>query len=485
MSDFRERYENANNKIQAPDSLKEHTLENLNNKHTLPYKKPILAAVAAVLVISVSVAAVSLVNRRNTPSVNLPSDEGVKTEAPKITTPTFKAEVKALSKVSDIKKQDDGRTTEVPKSLAASYKSFALKSSKILLTEKQGENSVYSPLSLYSALGMLSASSSGKTQSEILNAMNLKNSNNIEDLLEGFQFNSQSGECDIKNSIWLNQNISYNQNTLNELAKRYRTEAYKMNFGSVNAPKKISKWVSENTRGLLELEPELAPNDIARFINSVYFKSEWETSFNEHANMIAPFSLSNGKKINCTYMNTEMFSEFNVTDDCVFAALNMKNSYTMVFALPKEGKTSADLLNNEKTLETLFSWSKISSPHQYGKVDWSVPKFKVKSGFDLENSLKTLGIKTAFSGEADFSPLSSQIDGSFISTAQHQASLSIDENGCEAAAFTEIFLAGAAPEETKPLKMYLDRPFIFAVVNTSGPLFVGTVEVPSKAEITL
>ena len=53
----------------------------------------------------------------------------------------------------------------------------------------------------------------------------------------------------------------------------------------------------------------------------------------------------------------------------------------------------------------------------------------------------------------------------------------IDEEGCKAAAFTEILLVGAAaPVEKRQVDFILDRPFIFIIESDVGqPLFIGVV----------
>ena len=61
---------------------------------------------------------------------------------------------------------------------------------------------------------------------------------------------------------------------------------------------------------------------------------------------------------------------------------------------------------------------------------------------------------------------------------QHAARVKIDEEGCEAAAFTAIIAdaTAAMPQELPVVEMDLDRPFAFAITGADGlPLFVGTV----------
>ena len=61
---------------------------------------------------------------------------------------------------------------------------------------------------------------------------------------------------------------------------------------------------------------------------------------------------------------------------------------------------------------------------------------------------------------------------------QHAARVKIDEEGCEAAAFTAIMAnaTSAMPEDLPVVEMDLNRPFAFAITGADGlPLFVGAV----------
>lgn len=112
------------------------------------------------------------------------------------------------------------------------------------------------------------------------------------------------------------------------------------------------------------------------------------------------------------------------------------------------------------------------------KIHYSVPKFDISSQIRLSEGLKNLGITDVFDmKKSDFSPLTDS--PVFVSEANHAARVVIDEDGCTAAAFTEILNAGAALPPEDEMDFIVDRPFIFAVTSdTSQPLFIGTVNDP-------
>ncbi len=57
---------------------------------------------------------------------------------------------------------------------------------------------------------------------------------------------------------------------------------------------------------------------------------------------------------------------------------------------------------------------------------------------------------------------------------RQQATLSIDEKGVTAAAFTQIDYCGSAMPQGRA-ELILDRPFLFFVTAGGLPLFVGVV----------
>ena len=107
---------------------------------------------------------------------------------------------------------------------------------------------------------------------------------------------------------------------------------------------------------------------------------------------------------------------------------------------------------------------------------WSVPKFDVKSSVELKDVLRALGVADAFDADkADFAPLT---DGdAVVSSVMQAARVRIDEEGIEAAAFTEVQEGGAgAPQELDEEEMNLNRPFAFAIWKDGAPLFIGAVQ---------
>jgi serpin B len=109
-----------------------------------------------------------------------------------------------------------------------------------------------------------------------------------------------------------------------------------------------------------------------------------------------------------------------------------------------------------------------------------MPRFRLEAAFDLIPVLRRLGVNDAFSQAADFSGIT-EAEPLLISTVAHKAYIDVNEQGTEAAAATAMaFRPLAAFRASPPVTMTVDRPFLFAIIDTTTglPLFVGQVSHP-------
>jgi serpin B len=106
----------------------------------------------------------------------------------------------------------------------------------------------------------------------------------------------------------------------------------------------------------------------------------------------------------------------------------------------------------------------------------SLPKFTFESEFNLSETLKSMGMTSAFDGDkADFSGMTAKKD-IFISDVIHKAFVAVDEKGTEAAAATAVIMEATMAIQYD-VNLIIDRPFIFIIRDKpSGQiLFIGRV----------
>ncbi len=375
---------------------------------------------------------------------------------------------------------DDSQKPEETPSLTQSLRQFALRTAAPALGSGT-DNLVYSPASLYEALAMLAETTGGDTQTEILAALGTDSLSEAETaanaLFRSCYYRSDTGRRAMANSLWLASGFPYREKPVEKLADTLYASVFHADLGTGEADDAIAAWINQNTGGKLGKQvSKTTPNTVLVLLNTLYFYAEWQDRFYEEMTSPAPF-YTDGMSVEIDFMNSGIRStEVLYADRYTAAFLPFKEQGRMVFILPKEGVSPEELLASPDELAPALD-SPWSSPWQSQTVRFQVPKFSFTADLDLNETLKSLGIRSAFAANADFSPLSE--DDLRLSRAQQVATVSIDEKGCEAAAFTHILTAGTAmPSEI--LEINLNRPFLFAIVSDDDlPLFIGVFRHPT------
>ena len=234
----------------------------------------------------------------------------------------------------------------------------------------------------------------------------------------------------------------------------------------------MSQWIADNTNGTLNPSFEPNPEQIMSIINTIYFRDQWFNLFDANLTKADTFTLMNGAEVTCDFMNMIIgSSNFSKGDGFTRSSLQLKSQASMVFVLPDQGVDLQSLLSSPASLQALFEGGTESS----GKVTWKIPKFAYDSNFDLADTMKKLGITSAFKQDADFSGITDH--QTFISSIIQNTHIAIDEKGVEASAFTKIDLAGSA-QPVGQAEMILDRPFLYGIFSSGVLLFIGILRQP-------
>lgn len=338
------------------------------------------------------------------------------------------------------------------------------------------ENRVYSPISLYAALSMLTEMTAGETKQQVMELLGAADSETLRqtvcDLWMSVYLDDGRSVCRLANGAFLRENADVKQEAVDALADWYYASSYRVPMGTEEADKAIAGWLNQNTGGLLSEETgniRTDGNDLLRLYNTIYYKSGWQDAFKSSQTKQDTFTAANGAKQKTDFMHRTESGSYRKGDGYTAAPRSL-NYGRMVFVLPDEGVTPESLLQRQGLL------TELTGDYNAAELVWSVPKFDVKSSTELNGVLQALGATDAFDmAEADFTPLTD--NGAFLSSAMQAARVKIDEEGVEAAAYTEIVCADSAMMEVPPtVEMDLDRPFLFVIFDNSNvPLFVGTV----------
>ena len=346
-------------------------------------------------------------------------------------------------------------------------------------------NKNLSPVSVYIALAMVAEGARGETQREFLNLLGADKAEEMQQtavsLLESLDFQGETGELALADSIWLgNQDgsISFHEAYLELLRNSYRAEAGAVPFGSPAAGEEIAQWIREKTREKVQISPDAMDFDadtLAVLINTIYLKDAWRTPFQEDRTEQGEFFTLKGTA-QASYMRRMDRNVAIVRGEQYWRyAIPLNEVGRMVFVLPDEDVSLSSLLDSPESIGMLLN----EGQEKNADVDLMVPKFRFQDRTDLEEIMKELGVRTCFTGGADFSGMTDI--PAHISRALQESYIGVNENGVEAAAYTLVALAkGAAiPVEREKVDFHLTRPFLYAIESRDGTvLFIGTVTEP-------
>lgn len=367
-------------------------------------------------------------------------------------------------------------------------RSFFTQSAQAFLTEAEGENRVYAPVNVYMALSMLAQITGGESQEQILTLLGSDSMANLRqqasDVWNANYRDDGAVTSILANSIWLNEGVTFNQDTMDTLAQDFYASSFQGEMGSDGFNRALQRWLNEQTGGLLEEQAgniELDRETILALASTIYFRAKWGNEFSKSKTTPQTFHTPAGD-VESDFMLQRDDQAYYWGEKFAAISQGFKQGGAMWFILPDEGVSPEMLLSDSEVMEFLFTadrneWEK----QKFLYVNKSIPKFDVSSQFDLDEGLKRLGVTDVFDPErSDFTPLTRDVDDRIVlSKANHAARVVIDEEGCTATAFTVLPGAGAAPSPDDEVDFVLDRPFIFCITGDSGlPLFVGIVNYP-------
>lgn len=344
----------------------------------------------------------------------------------------------------------------------------------------EGENTVYSPVSLYMALGMVTELTEGQTKRQVTNLLGVSDSEALRQWTQSLWRQLYRDEKDsalwLGNAAFLNETMSFHKEPLEVLAKDYYASSYCLPMGTSGADKTIAAWLNQQTNDLLTDDTgaiRTEKRDLLRLYNTIYYKAPWQAEFFGGATAEDIFTAADGTEQRADFMHIAIEgSPVRKGEGYRCASLYLKDGGRMTFYLPDEGVTVEELLQRENLLGEL-----LPVDEWVVRVNWSVPKFDLHDSLKLNDALQALGVTDAFDkNKADFAPLTEQ--PAYVESVNQAARVKINEEGVEAAAYTEVDVnaAAAPPQELPEEEMNLNRPFLFVIWKDGTPLFVGAVQ---------
>jgi serpin B len=254
------------------------------------------------------------------------------------------------------------------------------------------------------------------------------------------------------------------------------------------ATQRINKWVADQTRDRIrDLIPGGALDKTTRLVlaNALYLKAPWASEFSQNATQSESFFVHSAP-VNVPMMRKtdKNFSYARREGFTVVGVPYAGNELQFVVLLPDDINGLREL-ESKLSADVLVGCAKL----QRRDVDLHLPKFKFEPPtITLAKQFEALGMKSAFDqpkGSANFDKIAPRTpdDYLYISQIFHKTFIAVDEKGTEAAAATAVAMMAASamqPAAPPPIKVKVDRPFIYAIqqVPSGVCLFLGRVADP-------
>jgi serpin B len=354
-------------------------------------------------------------------------------------------------------------------------------------------NLFFSPSSISTALAMVYAGAAGETRTEMARVLHFSMpaaqlNREMRALLASWQGGSGSGQqgfqLEAANRLWCQEGFKLLPDFLKTLRTDYGAEMGLLDFdhAAEHAQQTINAWVEERTgRRITNLIPSAKVLEHARLVltNAVYFKGVWHQPFDKAQTTPQSFLLSPGEQADVPLMQKTGHYRYMSNDDLQILQLPYGDgSLSMLILLPTKKDGLAEL-EPKLTDQKLTAWIRTLGSQN---VAVAIPKFKTTSQFGLADTLKSMGITSAFNETADFSGMTGVRD-LFLSAVLHKAFVEVNEESTEAAAATGIVMRPTAVRiHQEPLVFRADHPFAFLIHDdrTQSILFLGRIVDPRR-----
>lgn len=343
-----------------------------------------------------------------------------------------------------------------------------------------GENMLISPLSVLSALAMTANGAQDETLLQMENTLGMTK-DKLNRYVYSYMENLPQGKnykLSLANSIWFTEDkrFTVNQDFLQTNADYYGAGIYRAPFNDETC-EDINRWVKDNTDGMIEKIINNIPAEAVMYlVNALAFEAEWSDIYEKHQVREGVFTKEDGSTQEVKLMYGSDGAYLEDENASGFIKYYKGGKYAFVAMLPKEGVKIADYV---ATLDGEKVSGMLQNP-KYVTVRTAIPKFKTGYEVEMSGILTRMGMERAFDEKrAEFGALGTSTDGNiFISRVLHKTFIEVGEKGTRAGAATVVEKAdGAAMEMEEPKEVYLDRPFVYMIIDCENniPFFIGTM----------
>jgi len=342
--------------------------------------------------------------------------------------------------------------------------------------ENEGGNLFLSPMGVTIVSSMLANGAAGQTYDEIVATIGMKDFplEDINDcyarMVSALVAVDPSVALSLANSLWVADDLGLRKKFCANMEKTFDAESFSVDFGDPQTLGQVNDWCSRKTSGLIpKMFDQLDLRTRMLLINALYFKGDWTNAFSAGNTYEADFRALDGSSVRTSFMYQTAELESYQDGDVSVVKMPYGNGAFLMEAILPSGDFKAFL--SSLSAEKIREWDASSS----GSVCLTFPKFTAEFDTDemLVPVLSRLGMRRAFTGEADFSNMSDE--SLYVDKFRQKTYISVDEKGTQAAAVTVADMRKNGDIAPHVRNIIFDSPFVYLIreSSTGAILFVG------------
>ncbi|XP_078418445.1 alpha-1-antiproteinase-like [Cetorhinus maximus] len=356
------------------------------------------------------------------------------------------------------------------------------------IANHSSSNIFFSPLSISTALAMLSLGTRSVTREQLFKGLHFNDmtqeriahmNRGYKRLLQALLAEHNELQLSTGNSLHIQKGFDVLPNFLNETKKFYNAEVFLLDFNldPENARQQLNDYVKKMTKGKIkDMFSTIDPSTKLMLINYIFFKGKWKSPFDPTHTHEAFFNVNKSSQVKVQMMHQD--NRFSKISDYHLSSNVIKLPYvgnaSMIAILPAEGNLeyAEQNLSREKFEEWLQKLG-----HKSQQLSLSFPKLSLSISCRLNNILMEMGVTDLFTSDANLFGISGN-ESLKVSQVTHKALLDVDEYFTEAAAVTGVELVPLS----LPPSITFDKPFLLIIYeeNTKNILFLGRIKDPSE-----
>ena len=278
-----------------------------------------------------------------------------------------------------------------------------------------------------------------------------------------------------ENAIWCNadKNVELSNEFLSAAKTYYGADAYKESFGKT-AVANINNWSSNKTNLNAEYIIDDLPTDAPLYVvNATVLDADWEAPISAENVSDGTFMSSSSQQESVQMMSSYEYLYVGNDDIKGFVKKYSGGNYAFLALVPKNDNTPLSYLVDYITDGS--NYRKLIADRKEKVVDAGIPKFSCEYKGGVKNMLEAMDTGRTFSStSASLDKIGTADEKLYVGDINVFTGINVTERGTSKGTGANVSNSVVG---TNVITVTLNRPFVFAVVDTKKflPVIVGAV----------